>query len=75
LIEQHDPVTVRVEKPAVSRFGPASGAAVQEHDRLSLGVSGLFEVELVHLRDPQSTAAVRFDFGVDRHAGRLAASA
>jgi hypothetical protein len=47
LIEEHDPVLRRVEEAALLTVGAAPRTAVQEDDRLALGVPAFFEVQAV----------------------------
>ena len=61
LVEQHDPVALRVEAAAHVRHGALAGAAVQEHGGLAAGVAGGFPVDEVPVADVQHPLVVRLD--------------
>jgi hypothetical protein len=65
LIEQHDPVALRIEEPAHLRVGAPARAAVQEHGGLAVGIAALLEVDLVQLRDAEKAGPVRLDRWVE----------
>ena len=65
LVEQHDPVLLRVEEPPVPRGGARTGTPVQEHDRLAVGVAGLLPVDALPVAGQQVPGLVRLDVGVE----------
>src|SRR5260221_353273 len=63
LVVQHDAPDLRVEVAPVDRVDAAARAAVQEADRLALGVAALLVVDRVQLRDAQLALEVGLRLG------------
>ena len=68
LVEDDDPVRVRVEEAAMVRFRPEARASVKEDHRPPVCVAALFEIELVHVGHTEAPRAVGLD-------GRVVAAA
>src|SRR5687767_7082757 len=73
LVEQHDAISVGIEKAAGTIVAAGAGSAVHEDRRFTVGIAALFVVELVHVRDAEHAAVVRLDRGIQRatSSGRL----
>jgi len=65
LVEQHDPVALRVEEPPLPRRRPAPRTAVQEHHRLALGVAGLLPIHALPVAGEEEAGLVRLDLGIE----------
>jgi hypothetical protein len=65
LIEADDAVGLGVEEAAVSQVAGTSRTAVEEDDRLAVGVAALLPVDLVDVGDLQHARAIRFDLRVE----------
>jgi hypothetical protein len=61
LVEEDDPIRVRVKEATVVRLCPEARPAVQEHDRLATSTATLLVVELVDGRDAEAPRGVRLD--------------
>src|SRR5581483_2531275 len=66
LVKQDDPVALRVEEGAHFAVGAATGAAVNKHGGLALGVAAFFVINLVEVGDPQEAGPVGLDGRVER---------
>lgn len=66
LVEQDDPVLGRVVELAHFFTAAATGATVQHHHRLAVGVAALFEIQRVAIVDLQRADVVRGDGGIQR---------
>ena len=60
LVEQENPVAVRVKKAAHFRAGAAARPAMQGHHRDALRISGLFPVDFMQIRHTQPSGSMRF---------------
>ena len=61
LVEQHDAVPLGVEEAAVPGGGSRARTAVEEHDRLAVGIAALLPVDAVAVADDELAGLVRLD--------------
>ncbi len=59
LVEQHDPITLRIEELTMIGRDPAAGAAVQKHHRNAVGIAALLDVHGMPIVHGKSVRNVR----------------
>src|SRR5207248_11417907 len=62
LVEQNDPVGLRIMKAAHESGDAASWTAVEKHRRFALWIATFLEVDLVKRRDFEAPSSIRGDF-------------
>src|SRR5215212_5972788 len=67
LVEQHDPVGIRVKIAPPPGAAPAAWPAVQHHRRLANRIAALLPVDLVSVADGEHPTLVRFNGRVQCH--------
>ncbi len=64
LIEQDDPVMLRVEEPAMKGLTSGTRTAVQEHDGCAFGIAAFLDPKGVQVRHLELELKVRFDLRI-----------
>jgi hypothetical protein len=61
LIEQYDPVVLRIEKPPMLRRAPRSGSPVEEQHGRAVRIATLLPVQGMDVVNRQAPGAIRLD--------------
>src|SRR6185295_20322726 len=61
LIEQDDPVSLRVEETTILWNQSPAGPSMQKHDWLTIGIPTFFVIELMDRRNSQPASRIRLD--------------
>src|SRR6266480_6548649 len=65
LIEEHNPVSLRIKELAIFWNQAAARPAVQKHHRLSFRIPALLVIKLVNVRHFQTASVIGFDWIVE----------
>jgi hypothetical protein len=71
LVEEHDPVAVRIEIAAISSAGTRTRAAMNDQCRLAAGITARLPVDVVAVAYVEKAMCVRFDWWIRLHTNEV----
>jgi hypothetical protein len=71
LIEQHDPVDIRIEEPPHIGVATAAGTAVEEYHRLAVRIAAFLVIHAMAVADIEHAGAIRLDRRIEGSSCRV----